>query len=200
MKKAIDIVLLPPAEITELAVKLNEPWVKRIDDEIELNKNTCLPHMTLAMGVMDDSQLNEVKNIMAEIATQVSALELKIIGVNVNEHPDGKKMSGLEIERSPELQKLHEFVMDKLVPLFTYDDVTKEMFYSPPPVSSIPLHWTEGFVKTLVREKYWPHITLGLGVPENTDFPINFTASRFALCHLGTYCTCREILAEYNLS
>lgn len=200
MKKAVDIVLLPPEKIIDFAIQLNKPWVKGIDDEIELTTNSCLPHITLAMGVMDDSQFDEVKEVMNGIVDQFSQLELKIVGVEVSERPDGRKMSGLEIEKSPELLKLHNDVMDKIVSLFTYDDIAKEMFYSPPPVNQIPMWWVEGFAKTSVRDKYKPHITLGMGVPENIDLPMKFTASRFTLCHLGAYCTCRDILAEYKLN
>ena len=200
MKKAIDIVLLPPEDIMDFAIRLNKPWVKGIDDEIELNKKNCLPHITLAMGLMDDSRMEEVKTIMADVAGFFSPLDLEIISVEITTRSDGRKMSGLQIKRSPELQKLHETVMDKLVPLFTYDDVAKEMFYSPPPVNMVPNWWVKGFAKTAVRDKYRPHITLGMGVPEKIDLPVDFAASRLALCHLGNHCTCRKILAEFKLT
>lgn len=199
MKKAIDIVLLPSEDIMDLCIELNKPWVQGIDDEIELDKKKCLPHITLAMGLMEDGQLGQVEDIMKEIASSFQPLDLKITEVEVYEKPDGPDMSGLKIERSSQLQNLHETVMDKLVPLFTYDDVTKEMFFSPPLVNEIPGWWVENFVRTSVRDKYNPHITLGMGVPEKLKLPIEFQASRLALCHLGSYCTCRKILAEVKL-
>lgn len=199
MKKAIDIVLLPPDNIMDFAIQLNKPWVKGIDDEIVLDKKFCLPHITLAMGLINDEQIIIIQKIMAEIADNFSPLELKITYVYTENLPT-RKISGLAIEKSPPLQKLHEMVMDKLVPLFTYDDVTKEMFYSPPLVSDVPLYWVGGFVKNDVRENYRPHITLGMGVPPKIESPIIFTASRLALCHLGNYCTCRDILAEVEIN
>ena len=82
MKKAIDIVLLPPEEIMDLAIGLNKPWVKGIDDEIALDKKTCLPHITLAMGLIEPDQIATVEKAMRGIAQQFSPLSLKIIAAN----------------------------------------------------------------------------------------------------------------------
>ncbi len=44
---------------------------------------------------------------------------------------------------------------------------------------------------------------IGIGEVENEicgiEFPIQFTASKLALCHLGNYCTCRKILSLHDL-
>lgn len=199
MKKAIDIVLLLSNEMMNFTISLNKPWVQGIDDEIALNNNSCLPHITLAMGVIKDSQLENIKKIMQRIAKDFSPLQLSIIDTHASTRSDGRNMSSLTVEKSPELFSLHEAVMDKLVPMFTYDDVTTDMFFSPPPVVTLPLWWVKDFVRTSVRENYNPHITLGMGMPENLKLPISFTASRFAVCQLGNYCTCRKILTEVSL-
>lgn len=197
MKKlAIDIVLLPPDEIMDIAIELNKPWVKGVDDEIALSKTKCFPHITLVMGVISINQIQEVKVGIEKIAKTFSPFSLQITSIETTNRPDGRKISSLIINKDPTLQQLHETVMDKLVPLFTYDDVSKDMFYRPPPVNRIPQYWVKGYVKTSVRKKYHPHITLGLGVPDNIDLPISFKVSKIALCHLGNYCTCRDILAS----
>ena len=199
MKKAIDIVLLPPEEIMDLAIGLNKPWVKGIDDEIALDKKTCLPHITLAMGLIEPDQIATVEKAMRGIAQQFSPLSLKIIAANTLNLEKIRSISELVIERSAELQRFHEAVMDQLAPRFTYDDVRKEMFYSPPVLPKVPGWWLNGSVKILVREKYPPHITLGLGKVKPLAQPIHFVASRLVLCQLGIHCTCRKILAEVNL-
>ena len=90
-------------------------------------------------------------------------------------------------------------VIGHLSPLFSYDDVTKEMFYSPPTVNAVPQWWVKDFVRTKILENYHPHITLGMGVLLGLNLPISFIASRLALCHLGTHCTCKKILTEFKL-
>jgi len=87
-----------------------------------------------------------------------------------------------------------------MISVFTYDGAQKEMFYSPPPVNEIPLFWVKGFAKTSVRENYRPHITLGVGKPKQAIAPVQFTTSKLALCHLGNYCTCRDVLWSTSLA
>ncbi len=195
-KIAIDVVLLPPDNIMDLVIQINKKFVKHIEDEIELDTKTCLPHITLAMGIIDEAQIPDIEKGMASIASRFQPMNISFEGVDVARRPDGKAISGFTITRTDELQKLHEIVMDELVPRFTYDNVITDMFYAPPTVNAVPLYWVQGFVTKSVREKYKPHLTLGMGVPEEIQFPIPFVASRIALCHLGSYCTCRNVLGE----
>ena len=103
-------------------------------------------------------------------------------------------------ENTVELQKLHEAILNEMSSIFTYEGVQKEMFYSPPPVNEIPLFWVKGFAETSVRENYKPHITLGVGEPKQAVSPVQFTASKLALCHLGNHCTCRDLLWSASLA
>src|SRR3989344_1698771 len=200
MKLAVDIALLPPDDIMDFAIQLNRPLVQGIEDEIVLDKTKCLPHITLAMGVMEEAQIKEVKDRMEKIAARFFPLDLKIASLEVTARPDGKSMSGLVVERSSELQRLHIMVMDEIVPLFTYEWVTKEMFYSPPTVNEVPLWWVLNYVRSKVRDTYSPHLTLGMGKAESIALPMLFKASRIAICHLGNYCTCRKIFAVVDIS
>lgn len=200
MKKAIDVVILPPDHIMDFAIGINKPWIKGINKEIALDKKTCLPHITLAMGVIDEKQIDEVRKAMEKIAKHFTELVLTITAAETHNSSENQTMSGLVVERSAALQKLHQNVMDILVPMFSYDDITKEMFYSPPSIDELPQYWVKNYVTTKVRKNYHPHITLGLGEVEPLKQPIKFKATRFSLCHLGVYCTCREILAEVKIN
>ncbi len=199
-KLAVDIVLLPPDDVVEMTIKLNKQFVEDIDDEIALHRKRCLPHITLAMGIIDDSQVSHITKRMQMLAAQFSPPRLSLTSVNVTDRPDGRKMSSLVVENSKKLQELHEATMDEIAPAFSYDNVTTAMFYSPPTVNEVPTWWVKGFAKTAVRENYRPHITLGLGVPDDVPLPIESVASTLALCHLGNYCTCRRVFASSSLS
>ena len=50
-KIAIDVVLLPPEEIMDKAIEINRQLA---DDPIKLNKENCLPHVSLCMGVVEE--------------------------------------------------------------------------------------------------------------------------------------------------
>lgn len=193
---AVDVVLLPSDEVMDLAIEVNKQFLKDIENEIALDKKTCLPHVTLLMGVIEENQVRDVEKKLQEIAKRFSPLELSIPSVKVTDKPDGSRMSSFVIDKTAELARLHETAVTQLIPPFTYDKVTMDMFYSPPPANERTLRWVEDFATKSVHENYQPHITLGMGVPEAVTFPIKFTASKLALCHLGNYCTCRKILVS----
>src|SRR3989344_2197566 len=194
---AVDIVLIPPDNIAQLAIDINKTFPETSGEDYVLDAKTCIPHITLLMGLITREQLPEVSRKLGALSDKFSAINLIITHVKSSVRPDGKVLSGLEIEKTAELQKLHETILDEMSQIFTYDDAQKEMFFTPPPVNEIPMFWVSGFAKTKVRENYRPHITLGIGVPNPITLPVLFTVSRLALCHLGNYCTCRKILMEY---
>lgn len=198
-KIAVDVVLIPPDEILQLAIDINKTFPDTREENYVLDAKTCVPHITLLMGLITKEQVSEVGRKLGAIAEKFSALTLTITHIKNWTRPDGKILSSLEIEKTPELQKLHEVILEAMSSIFTYDGVIRDMFYSSPPVYETPLSWVKGFVKTAVRENYQPHITLGVGEPKKKISPIQFCASTIALCHLGNHCTCREILWSSSL-
>jgi hypothetical protein len=94
---------------------------------------------------------------------------------------------------------LHEKVM---VELATYlsPDVTADMLYDPAEVGQSTLLWIKNYRAKSGFENFFPHITIGYGETKNLSFPIKFTASPLALCHLGSHCTCRKILASTEIA
>lgn len=78
--------------------------------------------------------------------------------------------------------------------------VTIDMFVSPPEVAEISTYWTRTYYEKRDKEGFDPHITLGAGQIDELATPIDFMATRLVLCQLGTFCTCRKILAEATLA
>ena len=199
-KIAIDVVLIPPDDIIQFAVDINKTFPETSAENYVLDAKTCIPHITLLMGLITREQVPEVSHKLNALVERFSALNLTITHAKSLARLDGKVLSGLEIEKTPELQKLHEAILNEMNSVFTYNGVEKEMFYTPPPVNEVPMFWVSGFVKTSIRENYYPHITLGVGELKQKIAPVRFTTSKIALCHLGNYCTCRNILWSASLS
>lgn len=197
-KIAVDVVLLLSEEIIDLAIEVNRELLKTFDNKIVLNKESCLPHISLAMGAIERDNLINIDNILQKLANQFSSMPLNIIDIYVDTIPTGKKVSGLKIEKTNELQLLHESIMKKLNSYFSYD-ITLNMIYSPPQVEKITLFWIKNYLKKSSFENFFPHITVGFGETDKVKLPVNFTASKLALCHLGNYCTCRKILLSTEL-
>jgi len=196
-KLAVDVVLLPPDEIMDFVIKINRELEDRRDG-ILLNKKDYLPHLTLAMGAVEESDIPFIEGRLKQALGKFSPIKITVSDIKTSDRPDGTKISSLEVEKSSELQALHEAVMKVMSNFFTYEG-SPEMFYTPPLVEELPLFWLKNYHKTSVYEQYKPHITIGLGVPEKIALPITFIASKIALCHLGNYCTCRKIFFSFDM-
>ena len=188
-KIAIDIALLPPEEIMDKAIEINNQLA---GDLIKLNKKSCLPHISLCMGVAKEENLLKIKEVINEIEKDFSELSLTVSKIN-DEH------ICFEIKNNEDLQKLHEAIMTKLLPYLSYD-ATTDMCFSPPPVAEKTLFWINNYKDKFCFQNFYPHITLGTSKLKGEELNIDFTASKLIVCHLGNYCTCRKILYSVNFA
>jgi 2'-5' RNA ligase len=198
-KIAVDVVLLPPDEIMEKAIEVNQALLNAFNNKIILNKQNCFPHISLAMGCIKKDDIPEIDTVLKGIAEKFSPLTLTISDIRTGTIPTDEKVSGFEIEKTTELQLLHETVMNRLSQYFTYN-VSLDMVYALPnqQVEEVTTHWIKNYPNESSFERFSPHITIGIGEVEGETcglkFPIKFNVSKLALCHLGNYCTCREMV------
>lgn len=199
-KTAVDVVLLPPEEVMDLAISLNSKLAERQKQEIQLDKKNMLPHITLAMGVIDQKGLNEVKRAMEDIAAHVSPLSLQIIRTATVQHNGGKPVAHAHVQETLKLKALHNLCVTKMSAFFDGDVKTSAYARRKgEQMSKSAKDYLDNFLGKHAFENYKPHITLGHGSAPKLDKKKTFTATRFALCRLGNHNTCREVLAEYLL-
>ena len=189
---AVDIALLPPDVESEKIINL----VEHFDDKpTKLNSVDCLPHITLAMGVIKKTKLETAFQIIDALSKNMGEIPISIQRADITTLPNHVKISELIVEPSPDILKLHMDVMDAFRDLLTNDNVRLDYFISPPEVSTQSIYWVQNYFKHHQSvDDYRPHITLGEGILKNLPNQIRFNASTLTLCHLGTYCTCRKIL------
>jgi 2'-5' RNA ligase len=192
-RKAVDVVLLPDEAMTDRAIGINAELVEKFGNEIVLNKENCLPHISLAMGCIEEADIAPVGKVLEEIAKETSLSDLKVVGIRGSGNSKGQTVSVFEVEKTKELQSLHEEVMDKLT-RYLSTDVTEDMVYGDQAVAGSTLLWIKNYRENSSFENFFPHITIGYGQIENQVPPITFASSELALCHLGNHCTCREVL------
>jgi 2'-5' RNA ligase len=195
--KAVDVVLLPDEAMTEAAIEANAELVEKFGRKIVLSKKDCLPHISLAMGCIDDGDIADVERILKDIAGQYSVRDLKVVDVKFSTNAVGEKVSVFEVRKTSQLQALHEAVMEKLES-YLRADVTGDMVYGDE-VAESALLWIRNYREKSSFASFFPHITIGYGEIESRSFPIQFVALRLALCHLGNHCTCRKVLASVEL-
>jgi len=199
MKKlAIDIVLLPPKEITSLAIEVNKSLHPR-DTEIVFENGEMLPHISLMMGAMEIEDQSSVERLLKIAAQQFTSLTLELERIEFGELPKGEIIAWFEINRTAKIKKLHEMLATHSEEALSNDDVDASMFYGQPIRKGI-IEYLCNFRKECSFENFRPHITLGVGrATSELKFPISFRANTLALCHLGNYGTCRKILFSTKL-
>jgi 2'-5' RNA ligase len=195
---AVDVVLLPSEEMAEMAIAANKELLKRNAAKIVLDKESCLPHISLAMGCINESNIDDIDNILNLIAKQTALGKLIAVGIHIQSIGEGEKVSAFQIEKTEALQSLHIEVMQRLSPYFSYE-VKTEMLVCSSEVNESTLDWIKNYPKNSSFEKFSPHITIGYGEINNLSFPVKFAVSQFSLCQLGNECTCRKILASVNI-
>ncbi len=193
----MDVALLLPEEIADLAIELNRSFLGSETNKIILGKKEgeAMPHSSLNMGCVEESELPKLIEILSGIGKHFSSLDLEFYGIDTEKIRVDTIVSSLGIKKGEELRTFHEEVMNKLKAIFSRD-ASREMFFSPPPVSLEEFSYINKFYEMAAFEKFYPHVTLGLGEIRDSKikFPIKFKASTLAVCHLGDYYTCRKIL------
>jgi len=190
---------LPDETITGLAVGINADMVKRRGSEIVLDPETCVPHISLAMGCIEPEAIASVQGLLAMVGREHPVGELVITGVVTSLDARGVPVSVFALAQTREIRSLHERIMDALQPYLTWE-VTEEAIYGDEPVAEVSLAWIRNFRAKAAHAAFFPHVTIGYGAVERAmSFPIRFTAPRLAVCHLGNHCTCRRVLASVPL-
>jgi 2'-5' RNA ligase len=193
---AVDVVLFPDQPMAGRTIGISRKLSRNNNDKIVLNDSSSLPHISLAMGAVDLSSIDEITTILSDIAAARQTLCLKIRAFCTNVISTGETISEFSIENAPDIQSLHETVMSRLRTFFSYN-ISADMLLSPPAIEDFSLFWIRNYPKNSSLKNFSPHITLGFGTLQNVQFPPSFHASTLALCHLGNYCTCRKVLYSW---
>src|SRR5687768_10604361 len=114
MIKAIDICLLLPKQIEALAIALNKSVPAA--ENIKLDGVQHIPHITLLMGGVEQLGFYDLEEKLEAIIKDADPLNLEIIAVE-----NGAEASGLSIKTTPELQELHERIVDEISPMLDYE-------------------------------------------------------------------------------
>lgn len=195
---AVDFVLLPSEQMTEIAIEANKKLLQDNPAKIVLNKRDCLPHVSLAMGCICEKDMAVIADILGYIAKRSVVGRLKAVDIHVDTNSVGEEVSVIRVQKTRRLQSLHETITREFTPYLNYD-VSAEMLMMPDEVKESTLFWVKNYLRQSSFAAFFPHITIGYGRLQNIDLPLQFTASKLALCHLGNHCTCRKILISTEI-
>jgi hypothetical protein len=196
MLLALDVAIILPADIAQRAVDLSTALPREQSLGLQLD-DRHIPHITLAQAFVDDTDLERLMAAAGDAAVRAQPLQLEITG-----GARSQSSVSLAIGRTAALQALHVVVMHALDPFARHcgDAAACAAAFADGDARPRDVAWVTNFRAESSFDRYSPHVTLGHADRPPEVEPVLFTASRVAACHLGRFCSCREILRSWWLS
>ena len=189
---AVDVAILPPPMVADAALQLSAALPASESKGLRLDARH-LPHITLTQQFVRAENVGVVTEAIGEVVTRGTALRLSILGPG-----RGSSSVWMRVGPAPMLLDLHRDLMHALEP-FEHTGGTSSAFVDG---NARPedVRWVSSFRGTSSFNRYQPHITLGhaTGLPPVT--PTDFSADTVALCRLGRFCSCRDVLMSWRLA
>ncbi len=193
MYKAIDIVLLPPDDVMEQIIQINQ----KLSNKLRLNHIDCLPHISLAMGSIEVNDLGKFQMDLYRIACAHKQIRVKLNEFYYTGNSDTASLC-LRVGVQDDLSILHESLI-KLLGSYSDRFISKDMFFGDDQIDDSSLQWVQNYKIYSSFQNFDPHITIGYGQIALKECPLEFEVSKLAVCHLGNRCTCRQILLLLEL-
>ncbi len=190
---AVDVAILVPEIVAAAARDLNEVLSADRSDALRLD-GSHLPHITLAQQFVESARLDELLAELDRVLRHEPTLPLRVAGAST---VGGTVV--LAVEATPDLQRVHEAVMDAIEP-FESPQGSVDAFESRGEiVRAADVDWVRSYREQSAYSHYRPHVTIGHGPTAPEVAPIPFRAVRIAVCQLGRFCTCRAVIREWHL-
>jgi hypothetical protein len=188
---ALAVALLPTPAVREQAVELsaalppNESHGLRLDDE-------HLPHITLTQQFIRAEEREVAFEKIDDVLRGQKPLRLTVSGGG-----KGSSAVWMAVEKTPQLQTLHERLMEALRGVERAGATPHAFFGGDARMGDVLLVSTYRANESFAG--YTPHITLGHAAHPPVVERVSFQASMVAACHLGRFCSCRQILRSWTL-
>ena len=188
---ALDVALLPPPPVADLAVRLSAGLPRTQSEGLRLDP-VHPPHITLIQQFVREAELEEAIGRIDRIARDTPAIPLRVEGGS-----KGRSSVRMDIDPAPALVSLHTRVMEELQEFERTAGSAGDFFEGDARPGDVI--WVSGYRATSSFAAYTPHITLGHAPSPPHIAPIEFTASTLAACHLGRFCSCRHVFRSWTL-
>jgi len=193
---AIDIAILPPADVSARAIALSASLPADESQGLRLGVDR-LPHITLTQQFVPSESLAPLLAQLDRLLRNREPVQLRVTG-------GGKGTSGrttssvwMTIEQTPTLANLHAQLLEAVEPFEVTTGDASAFFGEDPRDRDV--RWVREFRRESSVDRFTPHITLGHASESPTVEPMEFVAATIAVCHLGRFCTCRQIIRAWHL-
>jgi len=189
---AIDIAILPPADVSARAIALSAALPADESQGLLLGAD-YLPHITLTQQFVLLESLDTLLARIDRVLRARAPLHLGVIGGG-----KGSNSVWMSIERSPELVSVHEQLLQVAEPFEVTTGDSSSFFGHD--ARDRDVRWVREFRHQSSFDRFAPHVTLGHASEPPVIEPMAFVATMVAVCHLGRFCTCRRIVRAWDLA
>jgi phosphoserine phosphatase len=200
---AIDVLIEPDHAMVRKANAVNARLRENLPSGYELD-STHAPHVTLLQRLVRAKDFDAVTTALTKVfaAERPAELQLKAKGYEYVIW-GGVAVTVFVVERTPELIRLHQKVIDAVAP-FSVNGGTAEAFVGTE-INAETIGWVETFVPKSSGQNYQPHVTLGVA---KEDFAkqlktepfeaFTFKPDGVAIYQLGNFGTAAKKLWQYQ--
>ena len=188
---AVDIAILPPADVSDRAIALSAALPVHESQGLRLGGDR-LPHITLTQHFVPAASLDRFIAQVDKVVGACAPLQLRVRGGG-----KGSNSVWMSIERVAPLVRLHEALLQATEALETTGGDASAFVGKD--ARDRDVRWVQEFRREASFERYRPHITLGHASDPPLVEPTEFVATSIAICQLGRFCTCRLIIRRWDL-
>jgi 2'-5' RNA ligase len=204
---ALDVALLLPPDVRDLAVRLSSSLSEPASPKLEPKESASpkpeakadfrldadhLPHITLTQQFVRVEEVDAAFERIDETLRGERPLSVRVTGGG-----KGHSSVWMAIERTEAIASLHERLMESLRGLERPGGTAAAFFEGDARVGDVA--WVTGYRLKSSLSAYHPHVTLGYAAEPPAIEPFTFEASSVAACHLGRFCSCRMVLRSWEL-
>jgi phosphoserine phosphatase len=196
---AIDVLLQPDSTMIDKSGAINARLRENYAAGYELDAAHA-PHVTLLQRFIRAKDLDAVTAAVKKVIASERPTELQLKAKGLSHVIwAGQAVTAIIVERTPELMRLHQKVVDAIAP-FSVSGGTAAAFVGAG-INPETIGWVEAFVPKSSGENYMPHVTVGVAhedfVKQMQAEPFNsftFKADGVAVYQLGNFGTAAKML------
>lgn len=187
---AIDIAILPPADVSARAIALSAALPADESQGLLLGVDR-LPHITLTQQFVPFESLDPLLAQLDRLLRDREPVPLRVTGGG-----KGSNSVWMTIERTPALANLHAQLLQTAEPFEVTTGDAAAFFGGD--ARDRDVRWVREFRRESSFDRFTPHITLGHASEPPTVEPMEFVATTIAVCHLGRFCACQRIIRAWH--
>lgn len=188
---ALDVAILPPPGVSTRAIDASAR-LPRVESRGLLLGADYVPHVTLLQMFVLADRMPALFDRLDGVLADRAAMTLHVSG-----GATGGSSVWMAIDRTAALVDLHERLLDAAQPFEQLHGDTRAFYGDDARARDV--NWVTTYRKAASHASFRPHITLGHASHPPAIEPFDFTATTVAACHLGRFCSCRQLLRSWTL-